>query len=139
MQIRVQINYISAERFIHSGQAVPGPVHIQTNVNVVGAEMREQTLTVPFIVSISYSPSVAQISIKGEAVLSGNQEELQQLKSDYDAKKRPPPNLIQAITNTSLVEATVVSRSLNIPPPIPLPSMGGKQGPKDKEQPSYVA
>jgi len=137
MQIKIQLNYLSAERLI---QQVPqGPVHIQTNVNVVRVEEKEAGLIVPFVVSITYSPSVAQINIKGEAFVSGKPEELQQLKSDYDAKRPPPPNLLQAITTTSLVEATVLSRSLNIPPPIPLPHIGQKQPPKDKEQPSYVA
>jgi hypothetical protein len=109
-------------------------------VNVIRIDEKERGLSVPFVVSISYSPSVAQINIKGEAFVSGNPQELQRLKADYDAKRPPPPNLLQAITTTSLVEATIVSRSLNIPPPIPLPPVGQRPHVgKDKEQPSYVA
>ena len=137
--MKVQINYISAERFLEHGQSVSGHVHIQTNVNVVGVESKNENIFVPFVVTIGYSPSVAQINIKGEAVVSGKPDELQKLKSDYDAKRPPPPMLLQAITNSSLIEATVVSRSLNIPPPLPLPSMVQKQRPPEKEQLSYVA
>jgi len=139
MQVKVQVNYISAERFLERGKDNLGRVHIQTNVNVVGVESKGESVFVPFVVTIGYSPSVAQINIKGEAIVTGKPDELQKLKSDYDAKRPPPPMLLQAITNTSLIEATVVSRSLNIPPPLPLPSMVQKQSSQDKEQLSYVA
>lgn len=137
MHVHVEINYISAERFWGRDQPFPSGVHISTNINIVGVESRAEKLVVPFVVTIGYTPSVAQINIKGQALISGTSEELEKIHGGYKDKKAPPPVLLQTITNTSLIEATVISRSLNIPPPIPLPGIPPMQKP-DKERPSYV-
>lgn len=133
----VNINYISAERFWERDKPAPSGVHISTNVNIVGIESKAEKLAVPFVVTIAYTPSVAQINIKGQALVSGTSEELEKIQESYKDKKAPPHMLLQAITNTSLIEATVVSRPLNIPPPIPLPGVPSRQKP-DMERPSYV-
>ncbi len=138
MQVRVTINSIAAERFWELDKPAPAGVHISTNVNIIGLEKKEAgKLTTPFVVTIGYNPSLAQITIKGQALLAGEAEEIDKIHDSYKKQSPPPQLLLQAITNTSLVEATVVSRSLNIPPPIPLPTMQAPQKP-DKERPSYV-
>ncbi|MEM3401846.1 MAG: hypothetical protein QXH08_01285 [Candidatus Hadarchaeales archaeon] len=128
MQVRVNLSYISAERFLRQEQAGPSQIHVSTNNEV----------HVPFIVTIGYNPSVAQINLKGEAVISGNPEELNEIHQNYKSKKPPPGMLLQAITSASLVEATIVSRSLSIPPPLPLPSIQEPPKQQEKEQLSYV-
>lgn len=135
--VAVSINYISAEKFWEQDKPVPPGVHISTNINVVGVEQKGEQLAVPFVVTIGYTPSIAQINLKGQAILSGERAELEQIRDDYKKQRAPPPMLIQTITNASLIEATFLSRTLNIPPPIPLPSMPKPQKP-DKERPSYV-
>lgn len=135
--VAVSINYISAEKFWEQDKPVPPGVHISTNINVVGVEQKGEQLAVPFVVTIGYTPSIAQINLKGQAILSGGRTELEQIRDDYKKQRAPPPMLIQTITNASLIEATFLSRTLNIPPPIPLPSMPKPQKP-DKERPSYV-
>lgn len=137
LQVSVNINYISAERFWERGKSPPPGVHISTNVNVVGVEAKNENLAVPFVVTINYAPSIAQINFKGQAILSGEQSELKKIRDDYKNQRAPPPVLIQTIANASLVEATILSRSLNIPPPIPLPGLPEPRKP-DKERPSYV-
>lgn len=137
MQIRVNINYISAERFLGRDKPAPSKGHISTNVSVVDVESKAERLAVPFVVTISYNPSIAQISLKGQAMVSGTSKEVEKIKGEYKSTKAIPPMLLQAITNTSLVEAIVISRSLNIPPPIQLPGVRAPPKP-DKERPSYV-
>lgn len=133
----VSISYISAERFWDLGKPAPAGLHISTNVNIVGIESKDEKLSVPFVVAIGYTPSIAQISLKGQAILSGKPDELEKIQDDYEKRHPPPPQLLQSITNASLIEATVLSRSLNIPPPIPLP--GPPRPPKPgEERPSYV-
>jgi len=112
-------------------------MYISTNVNIVEVEPKAEKLLVPFVVTIGYAPSVAQINIKGQALVSGPPKELEKIHESYRDRKVPLPILLQTIANTSLIEATFVSRSLNIPPPIPLPRIPPMQKP-DKERPSYV-
>lgn len=133
----MRINYISAERFWESGKLIPAGIRVSTNVNIVGVETKDEKLAAPFVVTIGYTPSIAQISFKGQVILSGKPEELKKIQDDYKKQRAPPPALLQTVTNTSLIEATMLSRSLNIPPPIPLPGL--RKPPKpDKERPSYV-
>ncbi|MEM4187818.1 MAG: hypothetical protein QXN56_01460 [Candidatus Hadarchaeum sp.] len=137
MQVRVSINYISAERFWEQEKPAPAGVHISTNVNIIGLERKEDRLAAPFVVTIVYNPPLAQINIKGQALILAEHAEIEKIYEDYKKQLPPPQLLLQAITNTSLVEATVVSRSLNIPPPIPMPSLQPPHK-EDRERPSYV-
>ena len=137
MQVSVHISYVSAEKLWEHGKPMPPGVHVSTNVNIVGVETKDGELAVPFVVTINYTPSIAQMSLKGRAMISGEQAELKEVQESYKKKQAPPPILLQTITNASLVEATVISRTLNIPPPIPLPSLP-KFEPKKEEKPSYV-
>jgi len=136
IQVAVSINYISGERLWEPGKPMPPGVHVSTNVSILGVETRDERLSVPFVVGISYTPSVAQISMRGSAVISGDKPELERIREDYQKQRAPPPQvLVQTITNASLIEATMLSRSLNIPPPLPLPTL---PPPKKPEEPSYV-
>lgn len=117
------INSISAERFWDIRKPVP-PIQINTNINVVGMERKpDASLEVPFVLSITYNPSIAQISLKGNAFVIGEQAEVEKVLNDYEQKKPPAQIIIQSISNVVFIESVLISRTLNIPPPIPLPQI----------------
>ncbi|MEM3577759.1 MAG: hypothetical protein QXX51_04810 [Candidatus Bathyarchaeia archaeon] len=123
IRVNVIITNISAERFLDIKKPIP-PVQINTNINVVGFEKKaDDSLEVPFILSINFNPSIAQITLKGKAYVVGDEGEIEKIYRDYEEKKPPPPVVIQSISNVALVEAVIVSRTINIPPPIPLPQI----------------
>jgi hypothetical protein len=123
IRVNVLITNISAERFWDIKKPIP-PIQINTNINVVGLEKKtSDTLEVPFVLSINYNPSVAQISLKGIAVVQGETDEIEKLQKDFDQKKAPSQIIIQSISNVVFVESTIISKTLNIPPPIPLPQI----------------
>jgi hypothetical protein len=95
-----------------------------------------ERLRVPFVTTINYSPSFGQMSLKGEAILSGGKDELKKIEDSYKSKQAPPPQLIQSIAKASIVEATIISKSLRLPPPIPFPVPKGKK--PDEKGPDYV-
>jgi hypothetical protein len=139
LRVNVLITSISAERFWDIRKPIP-PIQINTNINVVGMEKKpEESVEVPFVLSISYNPSVAQMSLKGIAVVMGDKEELEKALKDYEQKKAPPQIVIQSISNVVFVESIIVARTLNIPPPIPLPQIpeSGKQPGKKPEGRDY--
>jgi hypothetical protein len=123
IRVNVVVTNISAERFWDIRKPVP-PIQINTNINVVGMEKKQdESLEVPFVLSISYNPSIAQISLKGNAHVSGEREEIEKVLKDYEQKKPPAQIIIQSISNVVFVESVLISRTLNIPPPIPLPQI----------------
>jgi hypothetical protein len=123
IRVNVVITSISAERFWDIRKPIP-PIQISTNINLVGMEKKpDDSLEVPFVLSIGYNPSIAQLSLKGNAFVSGEKNELDKILKDYDQKKPPAQIIMQSISNVVFIESVLVSRTLNIPPPIPLPQV----------------
>jgi hypothetical protein len=136
VNVRVFVNNISAENFWDIGKPIP-PVQIATNLNVVGINKKdEDLLEVPFVFTINYTPAVAQISLKGKSHVTGTKDELEQILKDHKEKKHPPPIVMQTISNIVFLESVIVCRSLNIPPPIPLPKIPPETQ-KKRSEPTY--
>ena len=138
ISVRVFVKNISAESFWDIGQPLP-PFQIVTNLNVVGVNKKdEDILEVPFVLTINYTPGVAQISFKGKSHVRGSKDELQQILEDHKEKKPPSPIIIQTISNVVFLEAVIICRTLNIPPPIPLPKISPATK-KKRPEPTYRA
>ncbi|MEM1565654.1 MAG: hypothetical protein QXG11_00830 [Candidatus Bathyarchaeia archaeon] len=123
IRVNVLITQVSGERFWDIRKPIP-PIQINTNLNLVEVERKsDDTLEVPFVLTVNYNPSIAQISLKGRAYIAGTKEEIEKIYEEYKEKKPPPPMLIQSISNVVFVESVIISRTLNVPPPIPLPQI----------------
>jgi hypothetical protein len=123
LKVNVVITSVSAERFWDIRKPIP-PIQINTNINIVGMEKKQdESLEVPFVLSIVYNPSIAQMSLKGNAFVNGDKGEVDKVLKDYDQKKPPAQIIIQSISNVVFIESVLISRTLNIPPPIPLPQI----------------
>jgi len=117
----VSIANVSAERYWDIRKPAPN-IQISTNINVVSIERKpDDSLEVPFILTINYNPSIAQMNLKGSAYVQGDKGEIEKILNEYDQKKPPPQIILQSISNVVFVESVLISRILNIPPPIPLP------------------
>jgi len=138
IKVGVFIHQLSAERLWDIDKPIP-PVQIATNLNLVGIEKKtDDLLEVPFVFTINYNPGVAQISVKGRAHVTGEREELKQIHTAYTEKKPPPQIIIQSISNVTFIESVLITRTLNIPPPIPLPQIAPAQTEgKKPPEPSY--
>ena len=123
LRVNVVISNISAERFLDFRKPFP-QIHISTNLNLTNMEKRpDDSLEVPFVLTISYNPSVAQINLKGTAFVVGDKREIEEAFKNYEAKKPPPPVIVQSVSNVAFIESVLISRTLNVPPPIPLPQI----------------
>jgi hypothetical protein len=60
--------------------------------------------------------------------VAGDKDEVGKIYADYKEKKPPPPIIVQSISNVAFVESILISRTLNIPPPIPLPQIPPAKG-----------
>jgi hypothetical protein len=132
IRVNVAIANISADRFWDIRKPIP-PIQISTNINMVGMEKKaDGSLEVPFVLTINYNPSIAQISLKGSAYVSGDKSEIDKVLKDYEEKKPPPQLIVQSISNVVFIESVLISRTLNIPPPIPLPQIPEAKAPSTK-------
>ena len=123
IRVNVAIANISAERFWDIKKQIPS-IQIATNINMVSMEKKtDETVEVPFVLTINYNPSIAQISLKGTAYVNGEKAEIDMMVKEYEAKKPPPQIVVQSISNVVFIESVLISRTLNIPPPIPLPQI----------------
>jgi len=149
IHVSVRISDVSTQKFWEEGKPAPPGLSISTNVNIQDVKQSGEALVVLFVVTISYMPSFAHISFKGQAIVSGEKAELERLQNDYKNQRAPPSpqtpmsdqqkQLLQSIMHFSLIKATMLSEMLNIPPPIPLPSLPPQQQKPEKgERPSYV-
>ncbi len=132
IRVNVAVINISAERFWNIRKPIP-PIQIGTNINIVGMEKKaDGTLEVPFVLAINYNPSIAQISLKGSAYVSGDKSEIDKVLKEYEEKKPPSQLIVQSISNVVFIESVLISRTLNIPPPIPLPQIPQAKPPSAK-------
>lgn len=139
IRVNVSITNVSADRFWDMRKPIP-PIQINTNLNLVGMEKKEDSLEVPFVITINYNPSVAQINLKGKAYVAGDKNEIEKVYKDFEEKKPPPPVIVQSISNIVFIESVLISRTLSIPPPIPLPQIPEAKPPEKKSsQKDYSA
>jgi hypothetical protein len=140
VRVNVSITNVSAERFWHTHKPIP-PIKINTNLNLVEMEKKqEDSLEVPFVLTINYNPSIAQMSLRGKAFVKGKKDEIARIHEGYKKKKPPPKVVVQSISNVVFIESVLISRTLNIPPPIPLPQIPPKKISKeDSSRLDYTA
>ena len=137
LRVLIQITNLSGERYWSHETQLPAQVQIAVNINLVGLDQKnETTAEAPFVFTVSYSPSVAQLSVKGRAQVSGEKVEISKMIDEHKQNKPPPASVIQAVSSIAMAEAIILSKSLAVPPPLPpigVPSEQVQTGPKKQE------
>jgi hypothetical protein len=135
LSVNVYVTNLSAERLWDVAKPMPPQVHINVNINILGFEGRSDvTAEAPFVFTVNFVPSIAQISIKGRAHINGDAGEIKKILDESKQQKPPPMAIVQAVSNASMAEAILLSKTLNIPPPLPpLPAQQQVQSTKAPE------
>jgi len=120
IHVNIFVTSMSAERFWEIDRPMPPQVQIGVNINMLDIDEKpDGTLDAPFVFTVGYTPAIAQINIKGKAKISGDAEETKKMVEEHKTKKAPPVQLVQAVSNAAMADAILISRSLNVPPPLP--------------------
>lgn len=118
--MNIFVTSMSAERLWEIDRPMPAQVQIGVNINILDIdEKSDGSLDAPFVFTVGFTPAIAQISIKGKAKISGDTEDIRKILEEYKAKKTPAVQLVQAVSNSAMADAILLSRSLNVPPPLP--------------------
>jgi len=119
--IIIQFTSINAERL---ATALPPRIDFNVNVTIPSGEpaRRDNQYIIPFVFTLFSNPPVVQITLKGVAVVSSDRKsDIDRIEEDIAKKKQIPAPVIQAVFVNSLAEVILLSRSLALPPPIPMP------------------
>jgi hypothetical protein len=119
LSIKVAVTSYSADRFWDPDKQFPPNLQIAVNINLADFSQKgEDSVEVPFIVTINYAPSVGQLMSKGRVYLSGDKTAVQEMKEGLK-KSQLPGVVVQAIWTATLGELAVISKSMGLPPPLP--------------------
>lgn len=120
LRINVFVTNLSGERLWDIERALPPQVQIAVNVNLLGIEeLVDGSLEAPFVFTVNFTPSIAQISIKGKAKIAGEKEETHKIVEEHRQQKPPPMQIVQAISGAAIAEAILISKTIGVPPPLP--------------------
>lgn len=142
LRVAVQVTNLSGERYWAYDTPLPAQVQIAVNINIVGLDQKTAaTVEAPFVFTVGYTPSIAQLSVKGKAQVTGDLSEVAQLTEEHKKNRPPPQTIIQAVSSIAMAEVIIMSKSLGIPPPLPpigLPAESSPTAPIQRKEPRYT-
>jgi len=142
LRVAVQVTNLSGERYWAYDTPLPPQVQIAVNINIVGLDQKtESTVEAPFVFTVSYAPSIAQLSVKGKAQVTGDRSEVVEMTEEHEKNRPPPQQVIQAVSSIALAEVIIMSKTLGIPPPLPpigLPAETSPTPPIQRKEPRYT-
>ena len=120
IRVAVQVTNMSGERYWGYEAQLPPQVQIGVNINIIGLDQKgELSAEAPFVFTVTYSPSIAQLSVKGKAQVTAEKGEIAKMLEEHKQNKPPSPAVIQAVSSIAMAEAILLSKSLGVPPPLP--------------------
>jgi hypothetical protein len=119
LRVDVRITNVSGERLWDYDRPLPSRASLSIDIDIMEPTRTQGGMEAPFMFTISYSPPLAHISVKGRVVVTGTNEEVEGMVQEHKRSRQPPAPLLQAVSTACLAEAIVLCRSLNVPPPIP--------------------
>jgi len=137
MEIEIKYKSIEARRFT----LVNGPININNNSTVTSVEKEEGNLKVNFVFTSNYEPNAGLVKIEGVLLLSDSEEKIKVTLKEWENsdRKNLPQEVAEKVHNTILancvVEATILSKEVQLPAPIPAPrvSLRGRRGEGKKQ------
>ncbi|MGB9749170.1 MAG: hypothetical protein ACP5OZ_00915 [Candidatus Woesearchaeota archaeon] len=113
-------------------------LNINNNIKILSVEEAEievkpgnSALKIGFEFESNYEPEIANLKITGEAIDIEDKKNAKTILNDWSKNKRIPETFLTDIMNVILskcnVEAILLSKELNLPPPLPMPKVGVKK------------
>lgn len=140
MQIDLRYRNIEARRFSFANM----PVEISNNSTVVSVSEDGGNLKVCFIFTSNYEPNIGTIRIEGDLIVRDAKENIKKVIDEW--KKSNNKNLPEkfaedihnAILSNCIVEATILSRDVQLPVPIPTLKISIKEKKQKDVETCYI-
>ncbi len=116
-------------------EGIKGKINIKNNVAI--SDVKEQDLNLGdkkqsalrfvFEFSSVYEPDFGTISLIGDLIFMESSAKTKEIIDEWKKNKRVSKDIMAGILNSVLtkcnIEALILSQAVNLPPPIPLPSV----------------
>lgn len=118
---------------------VKGKINIANNVNIIDVKEADVSfgtdaqkgVSFSFKFSSTYEPGAGSISFEGNVLYMDKKEEIKKLLAAWKKDKKIDKEMMRGVLNTILtkcnIQALIMSKDINLPPPIPLPKVESKQ------------
>jgi len=125
-------NKITVER---KEGSVSGKINISNNVSIKSVEhkdlslgkTKQEGLKFTFEFTSRYDPNVGQITLAGEVLYLEEKKKIDEITAKWKKDKKIDQDIMTPVLNMALtrcnIEALILSQSMNLPPPIPLPKI----------------
>ena len=112
-----------------------GKINIKNNVGIKNVEeadlslgkSKQSGLRFVFEFTSSYEPNVGEITLTGEVLYLAEEKAVKEVLKGWKKNKKIPKDFTAAVLNTVLqkcnIQALMLSKDINLPPPIPLPKV----------------
>lgn len=120
-----------------------GKININNNVTIkkvesqdlnLGTEKRE-ALKFVYEFAAKYEPDAGQINLTGNVVYMDDSKKIKEILDGWKKDKKIPKEISKDVLNTVLtkcnVQALILSQTINLPPPIPMPKIDVEQASKN--------
>ena len=114
---------------------VKGKINIKNNMGIVNLEttevpfgdIKQKVLKFIFEYKTVYEPNVGSIVLEGNLLDIQDEKTIKQVMDLWKKEKKIDSNILEPVINSLLgrcnVESLILSREVNLPPPVPLPKV----------------
>jgi len=120
---------------VNRKDGVKGKINIKNNVVIKDVkehdlnlgDKSQSALKFLFEFSSKYDPNLGEITLGGDLLFMESSAKTKAIMDEWKKEKKVPKDVMTSILNTVLtkcnIEALILSQKVNLPPPIPLPSV----------------
>ncbi|MEM4263998.1 MAG: hypothetical protein QW666_03855 [Candidatus Woesearchaeota archaeon] len=127
---------LNFSKIIVDRQGMPkGKISVTNNIQVKAVEKtdlavgkaKQNALKFEFEFNAKYEPNIASIKLEGTTTYFDAPEKIEELEKAWKKDKKLPKEVMTPVLNNILtkcnIEALILSREVNLPPPMQLPSV----------------
>ena len=132
------IGFSFTKMLVEKTNPVKGKVSINNNVGIKDLEetklninTNKKALKLDFEFSSVYEPNIGKINLEGEVIYLIDKEKAEEVMKNWKKNKKIEQEMMTNVLNQVLtkcnIQALILSKDMNLPPPIPLPKVGGEK------------
>ena len=131
------IGFSFTKMMIEKKNPVKGKISINNNVGIKDLEetklnlnTNKKALKLNFEFTSAYEPNIGKILLTGEVIYLVDKGKADDIVKNWKKNKKIEKEMMTQILNNVLnkcnVQALILSKDMSLPPPIPLPKVGGE-------------